>query len=267
MLAFANAKINIGLNIVAKRRDGYHDIETVFVPVKLFDVIELTDAPKTSCVMEGVTIPGDEKDNLCLKAYYLLAEDFELPPQKITLLKNIPVGAGLGGGSSDAASVLMLLNNKFQLNLSVAVLQGYARQLGADCAFFIENEPAFAFGKGDEFEAVPLDLSSYFRVLVKPTIHVSTADAYAAVKPQVPSSSLKELIHLPVTQWREAIRNDFEVSVGRMHPEVLKIKEALYTAGAVFALMSGSGSSVFALFEHEVVLPQLEENHQVFYNV
>lgn len=267
MLAFANAKINIGLNVTGKRPDGYHDIETIFYPIKLYDIIEITDAAHTHCILHGISVPGSIADNLCLKAYALLSEDFDLPPQQITLLKNIPIGAGLGGGSSDAAFLLKLVNDKFKLNLSVVSLKKYASKLGADCAFFIDNQPSFASGIGDELEAVQLDLSSYYRVLVKPDIHVSTANAYSSIFPQSPLACLKDLLPLPINTWKQVIKNDFEVPVVTMHPEIEEIKAELYHAGAIFSLMSGSGSTVFALFKRKIRLPQLEKKYIVIYNV
>ena len=267
MLAFANAKINLGLNITEKRPDGYHNLETAFYPLKIYDVIEITDAAETSCIVKGIDVPGHVADNICIKAFELLNQDFDLSPQQICLLKNIPVGAGLGGGSSDAAFLIKLLNDKFKLGLTIPAMQDYARQLGADCAFFIDNKPALAFGKGDEFEPLTLDLSQYFKVLVKPPVHVSTAGAYSGVKPSRPSSSLKDSLHLPIAQWRGQVKNDFEASVFLKYPEVEKIKEELYGAGALFALMSGSGSSVYAVFEGPVKLPLMERENRVFYNV
>jgi 4-diphosphocytidyl-2-C-methyl-D-erythritol kinase len=267
MLAFANAKINLGLNIIQKRPDGYHDIETVFYPVKLNDVVEITDASETSCVVKGINVPGDTGDNLCLKAFNVLKKDFDLPAQQITLLKNIPVGAGLGGGSSDAAQLIKLVNDKFRLGLSVTQMQDYVRPLGADCAFFIENKPAYAFGRGDEFSSIAIDLSKYYLVLVKPPVHVATADAYAGIKPVVPGRSVKDLIHLPVKEWRTSLKNDFEASVFFKYPEIEQIKLKLYQMGAVFSLMSGSGSSVFAIFDQPVSLPELESSNKVFYNM
>ena len=267
MLTFANAKINLGLHVTEKRSDGYHNLETVFYPVKLHDVLEITDAEKTSCVTEGINVPGDTADNICLKAYELLNKDFDLPTQQITLLKNIPVGAGLGGGSSDAAFLIKLLNEKFKLGLSVERMENYARQLGADCAFFIKNKPVYATGKGDEFAELSVDLSRYFMVLVKPPVHVSTADAYAGLVPVKPSVSLKDLIASPVQKWRDLMKNDFEQHVFVKYPEIARIKDQLYAAGATFALMSGSGSSVYAIFEEAVTLPGLEKENKVFYNI
>jgi 4-diphosphocytidyl-2-C-methyl-D-erythritol kinase len=267
MLAFANAKINLGLNVTDKRTDGYHNLETVFYPVNLYDVIEITPDTITSCDIRGIDIPGDAADNICLQAYHLLAKDYELPPVKITLLKNIPVGAGLGGGSADAAFLIKLLNDKFELGLTTGAMEDYARILGADCAFFIQNKPVYAFGKGDEFLPVTVDLSRYFKVLVKPAVHVSTADAYGGLSPAFPESPLKELINLPVTEWKGKLKNDFEERIFVKYPEISQIKEQLYLAGATFALMSGSGSSVFALFEAKVTLPQLEKENRVYYNI
>lgn len=267
MLAFANAKINLGLNLTEKRNDGYHNLETVFYPIKLNDVIEIIDADETSCIIKGINIPGNAEDNICLKAFKTLQQDFNLPNQQIILLKNIPVGAGLGGGSADAAFLIKLVNNKFNLGLSIEEMQNYARVLGADCAFFIENKPTFAFGKGDEFEKIEIDLSSYFMVLVKPEIHVSTAEAYRKVTVKQPETSLKALINLPLSEWKANIVNDFETSVFTKYPEIDEIKTQLYNAGATFALMSGSGSSVFAIFTKEIKLPELEKNNLVFYNL
>jgi len=267
MLAFANAKINLGLNLTEKRNDGYHNLETVFYPIKLNDVVEIIDADETSCIIKGIDIPGSAEDNICLKAFKSLQSDFNLPHQQIILLKNIPVGAGLGGGSADAAFLIKLVNDKFNLGLSIDKMQDYARVLGADCAFFIENKPTFAFGKGDEFKEIKIDLSNYYMVLVKPPIHVSTAEAYSKVNVKQPQTILKELINLPLSEWKANIVNDFETSVFEKYPEIDEIKTKLYAAGATFALMSGSGSSVFAIFEKEVNLPELEEDNLVFYNV
>ena len=267
MLAFANAKINLGLHVTAKRADGYHDLETVFYPLKIYDVIEVTDADTTSCHILGVDIPGNPEDNLCMKAYQVLKDDYDLPPQQITLLKNIPVGAGLGGGSADAAFLVKLVNDKFKLGLSDEQMENYVKPLGADCAFFIKNKPVLATGKGDEFALLQLDLSKYYFVLVKPEVHVSTADAYRGIIPKVATTSLKDLIHLPLKEWKSTIINDFEDPVFQKNPQIAEIKSSLYEKGALFALMSGSGSSVFAMFESRVSLKELEVNNKVFYDV
>lgn len=267
MLTFANAKINLGLFLTEKRADGYHNLQTVFYPIRINDVVELVDAEDTSMLIKGIDIPGDAVDNICMKAFETLQKDFNLPNQQIVLLKNIPVGAGLGGGSSDAAFLIKLVNQKFKLGLTAEQMEAYAKPLGADCAFFIKNEPTYAFAKGDEFEEVSVDLSKYYLVLVKPTVHVSTAEAYRNVNVKQPSSSLKDLIHLPLQDWQAQILNDFEPSVFAKYPQIDEIKTMLYQAGAKFALMSGSGSSVFAIFEKEVQLPELEKENLVFYDV
>ncbi len=267
MLTFANAKINLGLFLTEKRTDGYHNLQTVFYPIKIHDVVELIYADETSMVIKGVDIPGEVTDNLCLTAFKALQADFDLPQQQIILLKNIPVGAGLGGGSADAAFLIKLVNDKFRLGLSVAQMEDYARPLGSDCAFFIENKPTYAVAKGDQFEDLSLDLSGYYMVLVKPSVHVSTANAYRNVKVKQPPISLKELIKLPIDNWKERIFNDFEPSIFHKYPEIEQIKIKLYDVGAKFALMSGSGSSVFAIFEKEIKLPELEKENLVFYGV
>ncbi len=267
MLTLANAKINLGLFLTEKRVDGYHNLQTVFYPIKIHDVVELVDAEETSMLIKGIDIPGDASDNICLKAFQTLQRDFNLPQQQIILLKNIPVGAGLGGGSADAAFLIKLVNQKFELGLTDEQMEAYARPLGADCAFFIKNKPTYAFAKGDEFEDLSVDLSKYYLVLVKPPVHVSTAQAYSNINVKQPSTSLKDLIHLPLQDWQAHIFNDFETSVFVKYPEIDEIKTKLYQAGAKFALMSGSGSSVFAIFENEIKLPDLEKENLVFYDV
>jgi 4-diphosphocytidyl-2-C-methyl-D-erythritol kinase len=267
MLAFANAKINIGLNITARRPDGYHEIETVFYPLQINDVVELTDASTLSCVVTGSDFAGAMEDNICFKAFKLLSRDFTIPAQQITLLKHIPVGAGLGGGSSDAAHVIKLMNTKFNLGLSVETMEGYASRLGADCSFFIRNKPVYATGIGDKFAALELDLAAYQLVLVTPPIHVSTAEAYAGVVPNATTESLPGLMKLPVSEWKGRVKNDFEASVFLKYPAIEQVKLDLYAAGALYASLSGSGSSVYGLFEKELRLPKLEVINKVYYNV
>ncbi|HVW96952.1 MAG TPA: 4-(cytidine 5'-diphospho)-2-C-methyl-D-erythritol kinase [Mucilaginibacter sp.] len=265
MLIFPNAKINIGLNITERRADGYHNLETVFYPVRIRDILEITVADKLIFESSGLAIPGKIEDNLCVKGYHLLKKDFDLPPVKIHLHKHIPIGAGLGGGSSDAAFFIKLLDQQFGLRLSSEQMIGYARKLGADCAFFIRNQPVFAFEKGDEFEDIRLDLSQYHIVLVMPPVHISTGEAYSGVRPAPVKDSLLELIHEPIPVWKHHIKNDFEVSVFKNHPEIRGVKAALYEAGAVYASMSGSGSSVFGIFETKPDLGNLEAQNQIFY--
>jgi len=267
MVIFPNAKINIGLNVTERRADGYHNLETIFYPVKINDVLEIIPADELSFESSGLEIPGRLEDNLCIKAYHLMKKDHDLPPVKIHLHKNIPIGAGLGGGSSDAAFFIKLVDQQFNLKLSIDQMQGYARKLGADCAFFIESKPVFAFELGDEFETIRLDLSKYKIVLVMPPAHVSTAEAYRGVKPAPVKTTLYELIDLPIAQWKKHIKNDFEESVFKNHIMIRGVKAALYEAGALFASMSGSGASVFGIFETLPDLKHLEEDNQVFYDI
>jgi len=267
MINFPNAKINIGLNITARRPDGYHNLETVFYPIKLNDVLEVIIADELSFTSSGLGIPGKVEDNLCVKAYHLMKQDHDMPPVKIHLHKHIPIGAGLGGGSADAGFFIKLLNQVFNLNLTADAMMTYARQLGADCAFFIESKPTFAFGKGDEFEPVVLDLSAYHLALVMPPTHVSTAEAYRGVKPTPAKASLKDLIKLPIAEWRNHIKNDFEEHIFKAHPEIRGVKAALYQAGALYACMSGSGASVFGIFDSKPELGFLKEENEVFYGL
>lgn len=267
MIAFPNAKINIGLNIIRRRGDGYHDLETVFYPIRIYDALEIVPASTLEFTTSGLAIPGNLQDNLCLKGYQLLKNDFDLPPVNIHLHKHIPIGAGLGGGSADAAFFIGLLNAEFSLGLSAEQLRAYASRLGADCAFFVESKPVFALDKGDRFEPVELDLSKYHIALVMPPAHVSTAEAYRGVKPKPAEISLKELVTRPVVEWKNFIHNDFEETIFKNHPVIRGVKAALYQAGALYACMSGSGASVFGIFGQRPDLSELEKDSQVFYGV
>jgi 4-diphosphocytidyl-2-C-methyl-D-erythritol kinase len=267
MVAFPNSKINIGLNITERRPDRYHNLETIFYPIAIRDALEVVESPDLTFTSSGLDIPGSLDSNLCMKAYDMLKKDFEVPHIHIHLHKQIPIGAGLGGGSSDAAFFIRLMNEKFELGLSLERMEEYCRQLGADCPFFIRNEPVFAYGIGDQFQDVQLDLGAFYLVLVKPPVHVSTGEAYRGVKPMRPQTSLADLIRLPVEEWKGVIKNDFEVSIFQNQPAVRGVKAALYEAGAVYASMSGSGSSVYGIFKDPVSLPDLEQENQVFYDV
>ncbi|NDV47724.1 4-(cytidine 5'-diphospho)-2-C-methyl-D-erythritol kinase [Paludibacter sp. 221] len=263
MIVHPNAKINIGLNVTEKRSDGYHNIETVFYPIGLSDVLEVS--PSETCIdysfsSDGFTIEGDPENNLVVKAYRLLQSEYELPAIDISLIKQVPFGAGLGGGSSDAAFMLKVLNDLFNLNLPVKKLEQFAVELGADCPFFIRNKPVFASGTGNVFSPVKLSLKDYFLILVKPDIHVSTPQAYSLITPQKPETSLKELITTPMSEWRNLIVNDFEKPVFSLYPEIGEIKDNLYNLGAIYASMSGSGSSVYGIFES----PVKESDVQIF---
>jgi 4-diphosphocytidyl-2-C-methyl-D-erythritol kinase len=264
MIVFPNAKINIGINIIARRADGYHDIETIFYPLPIYDALEALPGDELTFESSGLEIPGRIEDNLCIKGYHLIKKDHDLPPLNIHLLKHIPIGAGLGGGSANAAFFIKLVNQLFNLGLSTQNMLNYARQLGADCAFFIENKPLFAFEKGDQFESIKLDLSKYKIVLVMPPVHVSTSEAYRGVRPAPVKESLYDLIAEPIKEWKHFIKNDFEESVFKNHPEIRGVKAALYDAGALYASMSGSGASVFGIFDNKPDLSELEKTNQVF---
>ena len=267
MIVFPNAKINIGLNILNRRSDGYHNIETIIYPVAIRDVLEVVEAEHLSFTSSGLAIPGDPDHNLCLKAYHLISKDFKLPPVQIHLHKHIPIGAGLGGGSSDASFFIKLMNDKFGLKLNSTRMEKYASQLGTDCSFFIQNKPVFAFERGDKLKVANIDLSTYYMVLVMPAIHVSTAEAYHGISFGKALRSLSELIKLPVQEWRSLISNDLEETAIAKYPAIGLIKKALYNAGALYASMSGSGSSVYGIFSEEVKLPGLEQNNEVFYGI
>ena len=256
MVLFPNCKINLGLNIILKREDGYHDLETVFYPIGLKDALEGIKSGVSSQESEvlfsssGLQVAGELGDNLCVKAWHLLKKDFpDLPGMQMHLHKTIPMGAGLGGGSSDGAFALRLINDVCALNLSQEQLIHYALQLGSDCPFFILNKPCFATGRGEKMQPVELDLSQYHFVLINPNIHVSTAQAFSKIIPQKPSHSILDIIQLPVQEWKELLVNDFEKTVSDLHPEIATIKQELYNKGAVYASMTGSGSTVYGLFD------------------
>lgn len=270
MITFPNVKINLGLSITEKRPDGYHNLETVFYPVALEDALEIRTSSATApdrkftLHQHGLEIAGKPEDNLVAKAYQLLDEKFNLPPIDIHLYKHIPSGAGLGGGSSDAAFMLKLLNEHFHLNLPDNQLEAYAATLGADCAFFIRNKPTFAEGIGNIFSPIELSLSGYGIMIVKPDIFVSTREAFSNIHPHRPEHPIKEVIQRPVSEWKETLINDFEASVFPLHPAIEAIKQELYNQGAAYASMSGSGSSVFGLFAPEASLPEINWGANVF---
>lgn len=269
MITFPNAKINLGLNITAKRPDGYHNLETVFYPVPIEDALEIhvqhnsTDK-KFALHQAGMEITRNAEDNLVVKAYLLLDKEFNLPPVDIHLYKHIPSGAGLGGGSSDAAFMLKLLNERFELKLTNEKLEEYAATLGADCAFFIKNTPTYAEGIGNIFSPLSLSLKGYQILLVKPDIFVSTREAFSLVRPHKPEYSLKEIITHPISEWKEQMVNDFETSVFPQYPVIGEIKEELYKNGAIYAAMSGSGSSVFGLFAPDITIPNINFGERSF---
>ena len=267
MIVFPNCKINLGLHILGKREDGFHNLETVFYPVPFKDVLELIPNTNNKTAVEftgtGLAVDGGAADNLCVKAYHLLKKDFpQLPAVKIHLHKAIPIGAGLGGGSADAAFMLNLLNEKFKLTLSAPQLLNYSIQLGSDCPFFIINKPCLATGRGELLEDVAVDLSMYKIVLINPGIHINTGWAFSqlsatkgsdGLKPSDPfTKSLKEIIQQPIETWKDDLKNDFEIPVFAAHPQIKEIKELLYQQEAKYAAISGSGSTVFGIFDQNI---------------
>lgn len=257
MVVFPNCKINLGLNIIRKRSDGFHDLETAFFPLPVYDVLEIIPAGNEtyndiSFTTNGITIEGNKEDNLCIKAYGLLKKDFpQLPAIQMYLYKTIPAGAGLGGGSADAVFTLKLLNKIADLKLTQKQFFNYSVQLGSDCPFFIINKPCFATGKGEKLEQINIDLSFYKFILINPGIHIHTANAFAQTTPALPVKSIKDILQQPVTTWKEILKNDFEDSAFKQFPEIKKLKDELYDAGATYASMSGSGSTVYGIFEKE----------------
>lgn len=254
MICFPNAKINLGLNIVSKRNDGYHNLETIFYPVDIQDALEIIEKPSLSkdiLVESGIRVDASPDTNLVMKALGLMRAHYSFPSVEVHLLKKIPFGAGLGGGSSDASFMLKLLNRIFTLGASDDELAALAVQLGADCPFFIYNRPVFASGIGEVFESVDVSLAGYSLVLVKPDIFVSTKDAFAEIIPKEVDLSLKEIIKRPLGEWVNLMKNDFEKSVFSKYPQIEEIKNNLYRKGALYASMSGSGSSVFGIFKEK----------------
>lgn len=248
MIVYPNAKINLGLNIVGKRPDGYHDIETAFYPIPLQDALEVTDAPSFRFRLAGTPLDCPAGDNLVIKVLKMVEQEVKLPELDIFLYKHIPSGAGLGGGSADAAFMLQLLNERFELGYSKDEMKRRLASLGADCAFFVENRPMLATGIGDQLTPIDLSLKGWTLVLVKPDISVSTRDAYANVTPRTPETPLADILRMPVEQWQGRLCNDFEESVFSRHPEIAAIRDMLLDLGATYAAMSGSGSAVFGLF-------------------
>ncbi|MGZ3866209.1 MAG: 4-(cytidine 5'-diphospho)-2-C-methyl-D-erythritol kinase [Bacteroidia bacterium] len=263
MICFPNAKINLGLNITEKRADGFHNIETLFYPVQWRDSLECIENKsykkgddKMKLTLSGIGLGGNVQNNLVAKAYKLLDEKYELAPVKAHLHKAIPMGAGLGGGSADGAFFIKLLNEKFELKIPVKEQINFARQLGSDCAFFIENKPVFASEKGDVFAKAEVDLSKYFIVLVYPAVHSNTAEAYKGIVPAKPEEALTKVITGGIKTWKNKLVNDFEKNLFLRFPVLEKIKSDFYNAGAAYAAMSGSGSAMFGIFPKEIDVKQ-----------
>ncbi len=254
MIVFPNCKINLGLNILSRKESGFHDLETFFYPVNFHDALEILTSTKvnTELTVTGTTT-GKIEDNICFKAYHLIKKDYpQLPEIKIHLHKAIPMGAGLGGGSADGVAMLQLLNNKFNLNINNEQLFGYALMLGSDCPFFLLNRPCFATGRGEILEPLPISLSGYKIIIINPGIHISTSEAFKNITPSIPEKSIKEIIAQPIDTWRTQLKNDFENSMFDKYPVIKNIKEQFYKEGAIYASMSGSGSTLYGIFENNI---------------
>ena len=265
MIAFPNCKINLGVNIIRKREDGFHDLETIFLPVPFTDVLEIISSDKTELTVTG--LPVNATENLCIKAYNLLQQKFpELPPVKMHLHKVVPMGAGLGGGSSDASFILNMLTEKFELNVNPEELRDIALQLGSDCPFFLINKPCFATGRGEILEPLDLDLTNYKILIINPGIHIDTKLAFSKIISGERKKSIKEIIAQPIETWKEELQNDFEIPLFAEYPEIEKLKNDLYELGATYASLSGSGSSVFGLFKKEINIDNSNWNNY-FYKI
>ena len=248
MIVYPNAKINLGLNVLRKREDGYHDISSVFYPVKeCVDILEIIKSERFEFTRSGIEISDGE--NICEKAWKLLDTDFGIGNVKIHLHKQIPIGAGLGGGSADASFTLKSLNELFDLNLNNKELEKYALRLGADCPFFIDNTPKLVEGIGEKMTSIDLDLSDYEILLVNPDIHISTKEAFSWVVPETPEQSIEQIIQLPLEEWKNKLKNDFEKSIFIKYPKLIDLKDKLYKEGAIYTSMTGSGSVIFGIFE------------------
>ena len=261
----ANCKINLGLDILRRREDGFHDLETVMIPVtELYDLITVERADKVEFVQTGIVVDCPPKKNLCLRAYNLVRSHCDVPPVRITLDKRVPFGAGLGGGSSDASTVILALNEEFKLGLSVREMVDMAAALGSDTAFFIENRTQLCTGRGEVMQPIDLDLNGLWLVVIKPPFGVSTAEAYSGVRPEVPARTLVERLSDNRSTWQEQIANGFEPHIFAAHQRLAELKQALLDGGALYAAMSGSGSALFGLFESE---PNVAFDDDIFVHV
>lgn len=266
MICFPNAKINLGLNIIEKRNDGFHNIETVFYPVGWNDVLEIIPNKANNSLtqdfnlfLSGIPILGSLNENLLYKAYHIIKKIKNVPSINVYLHKTIPMGAGLGGGSSDAAYFIKQLNEQFSLNLSEPEMIEIASQLGSDCAFFIKNKPVYATEKGNMFSETKINLSNLYIVIIFPNVHSNTKEAYSLVTPQKPQKNILTIINQPIDTWKNELKNDFEESIFKLYPIVEQVKNNLYNIGAIYASMSGSGSAVFGLFNAEVNIGKLSQ--------
>lgn len=272
MILFPNAKINLGLNIVSKREDGYHNIETLFYPIPIYDILEITPSSNNNFFeLEVIGMANDGKQNLVEKAYRAIAQRYSLPNISVVLKKNIPFAAGLGGGSADAAFTLNALNELFSLKISIEELHKVAASIGADCPFFLYNTPMYAEGIGTDFSMIDLDLRGKYLVLVKPDIAISTAEAYSGITPQKSDKDIRDIIKLPISEWKYFLKNDFEDSLFKKYTRLKEIKELLYSNGATYASMSGSGSSISGIFDNpptkERIINMISKNEKIYFEI
>lgn len=263
MILYPSAKINIGLNIVEKRSDGYHELETLMIPIPLFDILEIIPQHQFEWKQSGLLIDGNDEHNLCLKAFRLIQEEYGIGNVYMHLRKQIPMGAGLGGGSADAAYVIKGLNESFHLNISPEKQKELSAQLGSDCPFFIEHSAQLATGRGEILKTIDVKLIGYYLVLIKPEVHINTTQAYSGVYISGEKGKLERDIQLPVTEWKHFIKNDFEQHIFRLHPELEAIKHTFYDKGALYASMSGSGSAMYGIFKEK---PDFDIVQSVIYN-
>ncbi len=261
MIVFPNAKINLGLNILRKREDNYHDLQSIFLPIDLSDALEVVEDKSISgyeFYSSGLKIDAEAENNLVVKAYKLLKNDFDLPAVKIHLHKKIPFGAGIGGGSADASFMLRLLNEMFALQLKDEVLEKYAVRIGADCPFFIKNTPALVTGIGDKLQPIDVDFSDFKILLIKPQMNINTSKIFGEITPSLDAPNILQALSSPISNWKKLFKNDFENVIFERHHEIKEIKNKLYEAGAFYASMSGSGSVVFAFFEDKIKYPTIK---------
>lgn len=254
MICFPNGKINLGLRITEKRSDAYHNLDTVFVPLAIHDALEFQEATETSFFLSGDPVPGSPNDNFVVKALNLMRENFpEIPPQTIHLLKHIPNGAGMGGGSSDASFMIRALNETYSLNMNQDDMKKIALEIGSDCPFFIENKPCYGQSRGEVLTPLKLDLSEWEILVIKPGIHIPTSWAFQQIQVGIPEQSCREIMELPVSSWKNILLNDFEAPIFKQYPSIATLKDQLYAHGAVYASMSGSGSSLYGLFDSDSI--------------
>ena len=253
MVSFPNAKVNLGLQVLNKREDGYHNIESCFLPISWCDILEVIESEELKITFSGLSIPGQKEENLCLKAYHFISRQHSIPPVHIHLHKSSPMGAGIGGGSSDAAFTIRILNDLFSLGISNENMQSYASMVGSDCPFFINNKTAIARGRGTDLKPIALDLSGKKIMVVNPDIHISTSEAYKNLNiSEDQSDRIEEVIKTPISNWKHLLHNDFEEYVFNRHPEIAALKDSFYKKGAIYASMTGSGASVYGIFEDKI---------------